>query len=85
VGFGANREHPRRRSSRNLSIILSVITSVGGVGWTERMASSSVSQEDAVEKDFQLLSRRSKIRTARARNPLAFISQRPGITSIIQI
>lgn len=40
------------------------------------MASSSVSQED-VEQDFQLLSRRSKIRTARARNPLAF-SQRPG-------
>ena len=40
------------------------------------MASSSVSQED-VEAEFQLLSRRSKIRTARARNPLAF-SQRPG-------
>jgi hypothetical protein len=42
----------------------------------KKMASSSVSQED-VEKDFQLLSRRSKIRTARARNPLSF-SQRPG-------
>lgn len=44
-------------------------------GLQKEMASSSVSQED-VEKDFQLLSRRSKIRTARARNPLPF-SQRP--------
>jgi len=40
------------------------------------MASSSVSQEE-VEKDFQLLNRRSKIRIARARNPPAH-SQRPG-------
>ncbi|XP_046452938.1 PRKC apoptosis WT1 regulator protein-like isoform X3 [Daphnia pulex] len=47
---------------------------VGGFA-KKKMASSSVSQED-VEKDFQLLSRRSKIRTARARNPLSF-SQRP--------
>jgi hypothetical protein len=46
------------------------------VFWKKKMASSSVSQED-VEAEFHLLSRRSKIRTARARNPLAF-SQRPG-------
>ena len=42
------------------------------------MASSSVSQEE-VEKDFQLLNRRSKIRIARARNAPTH-SQRPGIT-----
>jgi len=40
------------------------------------MASSSVSQEE-VEKDFQLLNRRSKIRIARARNAPTH-SQRPG-------
>jgi len=40
------------------------------------MASSSVSQEE-VEKDFQLLNRRSKIRIARARNVPPH-SQRPG-------